>query len=108
MPHPKGATMIQLMKKKHIYQTDKRARLSFLAVLICCTLTAPAQNTFHGEDTSAVFSIRATHVLGFENVKNGRTGTLSIQYDLLQYQQNDETPVQVKIGSVRDMFLGEE
>jgi hypothetical protein len=100
--------MIQLMKRKDIYQSDKRAGLSLLAVLICCSLAAPAQTTTHTEDTGAVFSIRATHLLGFENAKNNCAGTLTIQRDLLQFQQNDETPAQVKIGSVRDVLLGEE
>lgn len=99
--------MIHLMKKQ-IFQSDKRARLSLLAVLICCSLAAPAQNTIHAEGTSAVFSIRATHLLGFENAKSNCTGTLTIQHDLLQFQQKDETPAQVKIGSVRDVLLGEE
>jgi hypothetical protein len=100
--------MIHPVKKKHIYQMDKRAGLSLLAVLIGCSLAAPAQTTVHTEDTGAVFSIRATHLLGFENAKNNGAGMLTIQHDLLQFQQNDETPAQVKIGSVREVFLGEE
>ena len=100
--------MIHLMKKKHIYQSNKRVGLSLLAALMCCSFSAPAQNTIHTEDPGAVFNIHATHLLGFEKAKNNSTGTLTIQHDLLQFQQNDETPAQVRIGSVRDVFLGEE
>ena len=100
--------MIHLMKKKHVYQMNKRTGLSLLAVLFCCSFAAPAQTTIHTEDTGAAFKIRATHLLGFENAKNNCTGTLTIQNDSLQFQQHDETPAQVKIGSVRDVLLGEE
>jgi hypothetical protein len=100
--------MLQHLNKRKIYQSDKRAGLSLLAVLICCSLAAPAQTTIHTEDTGQVFSIRSTHLLGFENARNNCAGTLTIKRDLLQFQQNNETPAQVKIGSVRDVFLGEE
>jgi hypothetical protein len=96
------------MKRKHIYLSNKRTARSSLAVLICCSLAVPAQTTIHTEDTGAVFSIRATHLLGFENVKNDCRGLLTIRHDLLQFQQNDETPAEVKIGSVREVALGEE
>jgi hypothetical protein len=99
--------MIHLMKKKHAYQMNRRTGLSLLAVFFC-SLAAPAQTTIHTEDAGAVFSIRATHLLGFENAKKSCTGTLTIQNDSLQFQQHDETPAQVKIGSVRDVLLGEE
>jgi len=86
----------------------KRTGHSLLAVLICCSLAAPAQTAIHTEDTDPLFSIRSTHLLGFENAKKDSAGTLTIKRDLLQFQQNDETPAQVRIGSVRDVFLGED
>jgi hypothetical protein len=79
-----------------------------LALLICCGLTAPAQNTSQPGNASAPFSVRATHLLGFENVKNNRKGTLSIQDNTLQFQQNGKPGAQLKITSVRDVFVGEE
>ena len=97
--------MIHLVKKKH--HSDMRAGISLSAVLICCSLAAPAQTTAHTEDTG-VFSIRATHLLGFEKAKNNCTGTLTMQNDLLQFQQNNETAAQVKVGSLRDVLLGEQ
>ena len=97
--------MISTMKNR---QLGELAGLSLLALLICCSLTAFAQSMVHREETSAVFSTRATHLLGFENAKNNRGGTLSIHDDLLQFQQNGKTDAQVKIGSVRDVILGEE
>lgn len=82
--------------------------LRLLALLIFCTLTAPAQNTPQRGDASAPLSIRATHLLGFENAKDNCTGTLSIHDDSLQFQQNEKAGVQVKIGAIRGIFLGEE
>ena len=77
-------------------------------MLLCCSLTASAQSTVHRGETSPVFSIRAKHLLGLENAKNNCGGTLSIHDNLLQFQQNGKTGAQVKIGSVRDVILGEE
>ncbi len=79
-----------------------------LALLICCTLTASAQNRSQREDASAPFSVRATHLMGFENAKSNCNGTLSIENDALQFQQNGKTGAQIKVDSVRDVFLGGE
>jgi hypothetical protein len=57
---------------------------------------------------SAPFSTRATHLLGFANARNNSTGKLSVQHDSLQFQQNRKPGAQVKVGSVRDVFLGGE
>ena len=100
--------MLHLTNKKQVYQSDKRAGFSLLTVLFCCSLAAPAQNTTYTADKGAVFSIRATHLLGFENAKNNCTGTFVIRDGLLQFQQNAHSVAQVKIGSVRDVLLGEE
>jgi hypothetical protein len=80
----------------------------FLAVLICCGLAAPAQQIVQRGNTSASLSTRATHLLGFANARNNSTGTLSVQDDSLQFQQNGKPEVNVKIASVRDVFLGAE
>ena len=90
------------------YPPDRRHALWLSTVLICCSLTAPAQKITQRGDTSAPFSTRATHLLGFANARNNSTGTLSVQDDSLQFQQNGKPGAQVKIGSVRDVFLGAE
>jgi hypothetical protein len=90
------------------YHPDRRRALWLSTILICCGLTAPAQKITQRGDTSAPFSTRATHLLGFANARNNSTGTLSVQDDSLQFQQNGKPGAQVKIGSVRDVFLGGE
>jgi len=85
-----------------------RAVSRFLAVLICCGLAAPAQQITQRGNTSASFSTRATHLLGFANARNNSTGTLSVQGDSLQFQQNGKPGDKVKIALVRDVFLGAE
>jgi hypothetical protein len=77
-------------------------------VLLCCSLTAPAQKITQPGDTSAPFSIRATHLLGFANARNNSTGTLSVQDDSLQFQQDGKPTAKVKIASVQNLFLGGE
>ena len=79
-----------------------------LALLICCTLTASAQKGTQRGNTSVPLSVRATHVLGFENAKSSCNGTLSIENDALQFQPNGKTGAQIKVDSVRDVFLGGE
>jgi hypothetical protein len=92
------------------YHLGRRHALWLSTVLICCSLTAPAQKLTQRGDTSAPFSTRATHSLGFANARDNSTGTLSVQDDSLQFQQNGKpgAQVQVKIGSVREVFLGAE
>jgi hypothetical protein len=90
------------------YHLSRRHALWLSTVLICCSLTAPAQTLTQRRGTSSPFSIRATHLLGFANARNNRTGTLSVQNDSLQFQQDGKPGAQVKIAWVRDVFLGAE
>jgi hypothetical protein len=89
------------------YPQDRRHALWLSTVLLCCSLTASAQKINKG-DTSAPFSTRATHLLGFANARNNSTGTLSVQDDSLQFQQNGKPGTRVKIASLRDVFMGAE
>jgi hypothetical protein len=90
------------------YHLGRRHALWLSIVLLCCSLTAPAQKITQPGDTSVPFSIRATHLLGFANARNNSTGTLSVQDDSLQFQQNGKPAAKVKIASVQDVFLGGE
>ncbi len=90
------------------YHLGRRHALLLSTVLIYGSLTAPAQKTTRLGDASAPFSTRVTHLLGFANARNNSTGILSVQGDSLQFQQNGKPGAQVKIGSVRDVFLGGE
>src|ERR1700693_575847 len=93
---------------REAYRPDRRHALWLSTVLICCGLAATGQQIRQRGNTSASFSTRATHLLGFANASNNSTGTLSMQDDLLQFQQNGKPGAQVKIASVRDVFLGGE
>jgi hypothetical protein len=90
------------------YHPDRRRALWLSTMLICCSLTAPAQKITQRGDTSAPFSTRATHLLGFANARNNSTGTLSVQDDSLQFQQNGKPTAQVKVALVRNVLLGGE
>jgi hypothetical protein len=59
-------------------------------------------------DTTAPFSTRATHLLGFANASKNSTGTLSVQDDSLEFQQNGKPGAKVKTALFRDAFLGAE
>jgi hypothetical protein len=90
------------------YQPYRRHPLWLSIVLICCSLAAPAQQITQRGNSSASLSTQATHLLGFANAKNNSTGTLSVQDDSLQFQQNGKPGAIVKIALVRDVFLGAE
>jgi hypothetical protein len=92
--------------QKNACRLYHRAGMGLLVALICCGLTA-AQNSTR-QEASNPFSIRATHLLGFENAKSNCSGTVSIQDDSLQFQQPGKLGEHIKIGSVRAILLGEE
>ena len=78
------------------------------ALLLCSGIGALAQSTTPPLNANTAFSIRATNLLGLPNTKNDCKGTLSIQDNLLQFQQSGKPVAQVDIASVRHVFLGEE
>ena len=86
----------------------RRALIRLGAVLLCSGIGALAQRTALPLSANTPFSIRATHLLGFPNTKNGCNGTLLTQDNFLQFQQSGEPVAQVAIASVRHVFLGEE
>ena len=86
----------------------RRAITKLLALLICSGAALFAQNASEAESAAVPLSIRATHILGFEGVKNNANGSLSIQGDALQFQVNGRSAVQVKLVSIQDVFLGEQ
>jgi hypothetical protein len=99
--------LLVLRNQRNARRFHCRAGMRLLVALICCGLTAAAQNSTQ-QKASKPFSIPATHLVGFENAKSNCSGTLSIQDDSLQFQQTGKSGAQIKIGSVRDVFLGEE
>ena len=79
-----------------------------MLLLILFTASTFGQNASEPANLTAVFSARATHLLGFESARNNSTGTLSIQDRVLRFQKGSEPAVQVTIASVQDVFLGDE
>ena len=90
------------------YHLGRRRALWLSTVLLCCSLTASTQKITQRADASVPFSTRATHLLGFANARTNSSGILSVQDDSLQFQQNGKPGAEVKIGSVRSVFLGGE
>lgn len=85
-----------------------RSARMLLLLLLMCTAAAPRQKASEPPSSSVRFTVRATHVLGFEGAKNNSTGTLSIQDGVLRFQRGSKPVVQVTIASVQDVFLGDE
>src|SRR5262244_958737 len=79
-----------------------------LAVFVGCSLSALAQDAAPPENADAPVNVRATHVMGFQNLKSNCNGTLSIEGTNLQFHQKGKPDAEVTIASVRDVFLGAE
>jgi hypothetical protein len=84
------------------------ALISLWALLLCSGIGAVAQSTAPALKANPLFSIRATHLVGWPNTKSNSKGTLSAQDNVLRFQQGGKSLAQVDIASVRDVFLGEE
>jgi len=87
---------------------DRRTLISLWALYFWFGLGAFAQSATSPMNLDAPFSIRATHLLGFENTKSNCGGTLSIQGNELQFQQDGKPSAKIEITSVRDVFLNDE
>lgn len=79
-----------------------------LLLLFTCTAASFGQKGSEPANSTVMFSVRATHLLGFEGARNNSTGMLSIQDRVLRFQKGSEPVVQVTIASVQDVFLGDE
>jgi hypothetical protein len=63
----------------------------------------------HGEATAASGpTLHVTHILGFEGISSKANGDLSIQGDALRFKESDGSGAQITIGSIQDVFLGQE
>lgn len=80
--------------------------LTFWTLLILCSDGAFAQAA--GATTDTPFSIRATHLIGFEGAPDNANGNLSIQNDVLVFEKDGKPAVQVTITSIQNVSLGEQ
>ena len=79
---------------------------SLVLMVLYCGTAALAQNA--SEPELPPIAMRATHLLGLEGARDNASGTLSIQGDALQFRKDGKPAVEIKIGSIRGVFLGEQ
>ena len=84
------------------------AIINLWALVLCSGIGALAQSTGPALKANPLFSIRATHLVGWPNTRSNCKGTLSAQDNVLRFQQGAKPIAEVDIASVRDVFLGEE
>jgi hypothetical protein len=87
-----------------IYRTASLIRLVWCCT-ICCSMLA--QNP-SGPTSATSSAIGATHVLGLEGTSKNAKGKLSIQDKVVQFQKSGSSAVQLDIGSIQDVLLGEQ
>jgi hypothetical protein len=78
-----------------------------LILLIWCS-TVSGQSSGEAKSSAGTSSIRATHIMGFEDASNNASGNLSITASTLQFQKGSNTTAQINISSIQDVLLGEE
>ena len=102
------------MYRSFVLRNDKgrcfggHALISLWVLLLCSGIGALAQNTAPALKANPLFSIRASHLVGWPNTKSNCKGTLSTQDNVLRFQQPGKPLAQVDIASVRGVFLGDE
>ena len=85
-----------------------RAAAGLWALLLCAAIGALAQSSAPASKGNSQISIQATHLLGLQNTKNNCKGILSVENNVLGFQQSGKPIVEVNISSIRNIFLGEE
>jgi len=97
------------VQRNHTYSScDGRALISLWALVFWLGMGALAQSGAPPANATAPFRTRATHLLGLGNTKSNCEGTLSIQGNELRFQRDGKPGAEVKITSVRHVFLDEE
>ncbi len=81
--------------------------LACVLPLICFSRGLTAQNHELASSAPAV-TMHVTHVLGFEGISKNASGNLSIQGNALRFQKSGGAGAQISVGSIQDIFLGEE
>jgi len=82
-------------------------RAAYLILLLCCS-TLMAQSPGGPTSSAPAPEIRATHLLGLEGASNNAIGELSIKDNELQFQKRGRPTVQLNIGCIQEVSLGEE
>ena len=85
-----------------------QARIGLWALSLCCSVGAFAQKTAPTVNVNELSRVQVTHLLGLPNTKSNCNGTLSIQDNVLQFQQKGKPIAGLEIASLRHAFLGEE
>jgi hypothetical protein len=101
-----AATLKGIVQEKSLL--IPRSAVMVLLLLLMCTAASSGQKASEPSNSIVMFSVRANHVLGFEDAQNNSTGTLSIQDRKLRFQKGSKPVAQVTIASVQDVFLGDE
>jgi hypothetical protein len=82
--------------------------LACLTLLLWLSATTLGQVQSEAQSPVAVPAVHVTHVLGFEGAKHNAAGELRIQGGAVQFQRNGGAAAQTSIGSIQDIFLGDE
>ena len=83
-------------------------RAAYLILLLWCGTLMLAQSTGGPTSSAPASEIRATHLLGLEGASNNAIGELSIKDNELQFRKRGRPAVQLNIGCIQEVSLGEE
>jgi len=84
-----------------------RTILCLLFLLAYCS-AGFAQSASPATNSTTPFSLRVTHLLGFEGARNNANGSVSLEGDVLKFEKGGTPAEQIKTSSVQDVFVGDE
>ena len=88
------------------FATNRTPLWSLILMVLYCGAAALAQNA--SEPRNPPIAMRATHLLGLEGAQDNASGTLTIQGDALQFRKGGRPAAEIKINSIRNVFVGEQ
>jgi hypothetical protein len=75
-------------------------------LLACLSLLVCYPGIAQDNVATAPKSLRVTHILGLQGLKDNTNGTLTIQADTLRFQPHDGNAAEIKVGSIQEVALG--
>ena len=75
-------------------------------VLACLSLLVCSHGIAQDNVAPTAKSVRATHILGLQGLKENTNGILTIQVPTLRFQPHDGNAAEIKVSSIQEVALG--
>src|SRR5277367_6072296 len=100
-PARKEVMMCKVVSSKQIGRTP-------LCLIFLLSHSVLAQDNTAAATGAPDTTLRAIHILGFEQIPSNAEGQISIQEKALRFQKKDGSAAEVALGSIQGVVLGEQ